>query len=90
MTQEKLKNTVKLITAGAIILLAILLISLTYQFVVLSNLKRQKAALDANINSLTNYNTELNNELEYFGNSEALEDYFRLNGYGKDGDVLYR
>lgn len=90
MTQEKLKNIVKLVTAGAVLLLAILLISLTYQFVVLSNLKRQQANLEANINSLTNYNTELDNQLEYFNNSEALEDYYRINGYGKEGDILYK
>lgn len=80
----------KLVTAGAVLLLAILLISLTYQFVVLSNLKRQQANLEANINSLTNYNTELDNQLEYFNNSEALEDYYRINGYGKEGDILYK
>lgn len=90
MTQEKLRNIVKLVTAGAVLLLAILLISLTYQFVVLSNLKRQQANLEANINSLTNYNTELDNQLEYFNNSEALEDYYRINGYGKEGDILYK
>lgn len=90
MTQEKLRNIVKLVTAGAVLLLAILLISLTYQFVVLSNLKRQQAGLEANINSLTNYNTELDNQLEYFNNSEALEDYYRINGYGKEGDILYK
>lgn len=90
MTQEKLRNIVKLVTAGAVLLLAILLISLTYQFVVLSNLKRQQAGLEANINSLTNYNTELDNQLEYFNNSETLEDYYRINGYGKEGDILYK
>ena len=87
MTQEKLKAIVKLATAGAVILLAILLVSLTYQFVVLSNLKKQNAELDAQINALTEYNVQLNNELEYFNNSEALEDYYRANGYSKEGEV---
>lgn|GEM_PF-2912253 len=87
MTQEKLKTIVKLVTAGAVVLLAILLISLTYQFVVLSNLKRQKANLDASIQDLKEYNVELNNELDYFNNSEALEDYYRANGYSKEGEV---
>jgi len=87
LTQEKLKTIVKLVTAGAVVLLAILLISLTYQFVVLSNLKRQKANLDASIQDLKEYNVELNNELDYFNNSEALEDYYRANGYSKEGEV---
>ncbi len=87
MTQEKLKTIVKLVTAGAVVLLAILLISLTYQFVVLSNLKRQEANLDASIQDLKEYNVELNNELDYFNNSEALEDYYRANGYSKEGEV---
>ncbi len=90
MTQEKLKTIVKLVTAGAIILLAALLISLTYQFVALSNLKKQKSNLDASINSLTNYNIELNNQIEYFGNQESLEDYYRANGYSKEGDILFK
>ena len=87
MTQEKLKAIVKLATAGAVILLAILFVSLTYQFVVLGNLKKQNAELDAQINALTEYNVQLNNELEYFNNSEALEDYYRANGYSKEGEV---
>lgn len=87
MTQEKLKTIVKLVTAGAVVLLAILLVSLTYQFVVLSNLRRQKANLDASIRDLKEYNVELNNELDYFNNSEALEDYYRANGYSKEGEV---
>ncbi len=87
MTQEKLKTIVKLVTAGAVILLATILVSLTYQFVVLANLKRQSANLDAQIDALTEYNVQLNNELEYFNNSEALEDYYRANGYSKEGEV---
>ena len=87
MTQEKLKTIVKLITAGAVILLATLLVSLTYQFVVLANLKDQKSGLDASIKSLTEYNVELNNQVDYFNNSEALEDYYRANGYSKEGEV---
>ena len=87
MTQEKLKTIVKLVTAGAVILLATIIVSLIYQFVVLGNLKRQSAELDAQINALTEYNVQLNNELEYFNNSEALEDYYRANGYSKEGEV---
>ena len=87
MTQEKLKTIVKLITAGAVILLATLLVSLTYQFIVLGNLEAQKADLDASINTLNNYNVELNNQVDYFNNSEALEDYYRANGYSKEGEV---
>lgn len=87
MTQEKLRTIVKLVTAGAVILLATLLVSLTYQFVVLGNLKRQNANLDAQITTLTEYNVQLNNELDYFSNSEALEDYYRANGYSKEGEV---
>ncbi len=90
MTQEKLKNIVKLITAGAVILLAVLLISLTYQFVVLNNLKAQKANLEASISELTDYNVGLNNQVDYFEDQAALEDYYRANGYGKDGDIIVK
>ncbi len=90
MTQEKLKTIVKLVTAGAVILLAVLLVSLTYQFVVLANLKSQKRDLDASISELTEHNIELNNQLDYFNNSEALEDFYRANGYSKEGDIIIK
>ena len=90
MTQEKLNTIVKLVTAGAVVLLSILIISLTYQFIVLGNLRSKKANLEASISALTNDNVELNNQLEYFSNQDNLEDYYRSNGYAKDGDILFK
>ena len=89
MTESKLKLMVKLITVAAIVLLSVMLIILTVQFVSLSKLKREKSSLDKSVAYISEYTADVESQIDYFSNTQAVEDMYRAQGYNKDTDVVF-
>ncbi len=89
MTENKLKLMVKLITVAAIVLLSVMLIILTVQFVSLAKLRREKASLDKSVAYVTEYTADVESQIDYFSNTQAVEDMYRAQGYNKDTDVVF-
>ncbi len=89
MTESKLKLMVKLITVAAIVLLSVMLIILTVQFVSLAKLRREKASLDKAVAYVTEYTADVESQIDYFSNTQAVEDMYRAQGYNKDTDVVF-
>ena len=78
-----------LITASAIIAIVSMVAGLTVQFAKISTLKHQKAEIDNQIAIVREQTPKVENELEFFSSTQALEDYYRSQGYGKNGDIIF-
>ena len=89
MTENKLKTIVKLVTVGAIVIFCAMLIGLTIQFVSLARLKHQKRSLDKSIAYINEYTADVESQIDYFSNSQAIADMYRSQGYNKDSDVIF-
>ena len=89
MTERKLKLIVQAVTVFAMLVLCAMLIVLTIQFVTLAKLKKQNSKLNNTLNYLEEYSCEINSQIDYYNNAQALEDMYRAQGYNKDTDVRF-
>ena len=58
-------------------------------FINLSKLKTEKKLLEEKISYYTAVNEDTNYKINYYKDSETLEDMFRALGYGKEGDIKF-
>ena len=89
MQKNRLRLIIMLSTVCAIIALVSMVTGLTIQFAKISALKKQNKALESQIAIVREYTPKVEDELEFFNNTQALEDYYRQQGYGKNGDILF-
>ncbi len=90
MSKTKLKALTISITAIAVLALFSLIIGITFQFAKISKLRSQNLALQKQI-EITKQQSELfENQTSFFNNTQALEDYYRQMGYGKEGEVYFK
>jgi len=89
MTERKLKLIVQAVTVFAIMVVCAMIIGLTVQFVTLSKLKREQRSLNKTLSYLEDYSCDVNSQLDYYNNSQALEDMYRSQGYSKDSDIRF-
>ncbi len=89
MNTAKAKVITVLITIAATISLIAMLIGLTFQFVTLGKLKRDEKILNEEIRKISEYTPQIQDQIAFFENAEALEDYFRSQGYGKGSEIYF-
>ena len=89
MEEGKLKKIVSLITIAVVVLFIAMIIGLVFQFVNLASLKNKKKVLDEKISYYTVVNDNTNYKINYYKDSETLEDMYRALGYGKEGDIKF-
>lgn len=89
MTKAKLKMAVISITTLAILLLVSLIVGLTFQFTKIAKLKSQDRILKSEIRKIQEQQEIYDNQMDFYNNKEALEDYYRELGYGKTGDQVF-
>jgi len=89
LEEGKLKKIVSLITIAVIVVFVAMVIGLVFQFVNLANLKSKKKVLDEKISYYTAVNEDTNYKINYYKDSETLEDMYRALGYGKEGDIKF-
>ena len=92
MRQTKLKLLVKLGTVLAVVVFAVLLVLLTFQYVSLNNLQRDESALTEQLNSLEEVYQNYEEQYDYIYNNEAqyVEDYVReVLGWGREGEIRF-
>ncbi len=89
MSKGKLKTIVVSITIVAMLAIVGMVVGLTSQFVTLSSLKKQNRALEQEIARIREYTPSVEDEISFFSNKEALEDYYRQQGYSKSGDTIF-
>lgn len=89
MTKAKLKMVVISITTLATLLLVSLVVGLTFQFTKIAKLKSQNNALRVEIEKAQDQQAIYDNQIDFYNNKEALEDYYRELGYGKTGDQFF-
>lgn len=90
MTENKLKHLVQFITVLAMILLCGMLIGLTIQFVSLAKLKKENSQLDKTLNYVKECTIDVETQMDYYSNSQALEDMYRSQGFNKPTDVVFK
>lgn len=89
MRKNRLKLIVILSTVCAVVAIVSMVTGLTIQFAKISTLKRQNKALESQIAIVREYTPKVKDELEFFNSTQALEDYYRQQGYGKSGDIIF-
>lgn len=89
MEEGKLKKIVSLITIAVVVVFIAMIIGLVFQFVNLASLKNKKKVLDEKISYYTVVNDNTNYKINYYKDSETLEDMYRALGYGKEGDIKF-
>ncbi len=90
MEEKKLKTIVSVVTALVVFALVAMVIGLIFQFVHLSNLKKKQTELQQQIAYYTNVSDDAKEKIDYYKNSEALEDMYRALGYSADGDIKFK
>ena len=93
MRQTTLKLLVKLLTALAVIVFAVLLVLLTFQYVSLNNLERTEQVLATELNTLVETRENYEAEYEYIENhyNDYIEDYVReVLGWGRENEIQFQ
>lgn len=89
MEEKKLKRIVSLITILVVVVFVAMIIGLVFQFINLAKLKAEKKVLDEKISYYTLVNENTTYKINYYKDSETLEDMYRALGYGKEGDIKF-
>lgn len=92
MRQSTLKLLVKALTALAVIVFAMLLVFLTFQYVKLNNLSNTEQALATELNNLVEARENLEGEYDYIENhyNDYIEDYVReVLGWSREGEIKF-
>ena len=89
MTQAKIKAIVVAVTAAVVLAVCVMLVVLTIQFVTLNKLQADKARLDAAIAQIKEEKSNAANQIDFFGNQQALENMYRSQGYGKGNEIIF-
>lgn len=90
MSKTRLKVLTISITTVAMLMLFALIIGITFQFSKLTKLKNQNLALQKQIEITKEQSSLFENQTSFFNNTQALEDYYRQMGYGKNGEVYFK
>ncbi|MGD9901659.1 MAG: hypothetical protein AB7S44_03895 [Spirochaetales bacterium] len=92
MTQAKAKLMVRVGTIVAIVVLAVLVIVLTFQYVSLKTLERNETLLTEQLASLEQVYENYQDEYDYIYNNQTqyVEDYAReVLGWGREGEIKF-
>jgi len=92
MRQSTLKLVIKLATALAVVVFAVLLVGLTYQYIILNNLEDTQNSLNNELDNLVEVRQGYEQEYNYIENNynDYIEDYVReVLGWGRQGEIKF-
>jgi cell division protein FtsB len=92
MRQSTLKLVIKLATALAVVVFAVLLVGLTYQYISLNNLEDTQNSLNNELDNLVEVRQGYEQEYNYIENNynDYIEDYVReVLGWGRQGEIKF-
>jgi cell division protein FtsB len=92
MRQSTLKLVIKLATALAVVVFAVLLVGLTYQYISLNNLEDTQNSLNSELDNLVEVRQGYEQEYNYIENNynDYIEDYVReVLGWGRQGEIKF-
>jgi cell division protein FtsB len=92
MRQSTLKLVIKLATALAVVVFAVLLVGLTYQYFSLNNLEDTQNSLNNELDNLVEVRQGYEQEYNYIENNynDYIEDYVReVLGWGRQGEIKF-
>lgn len=87
ITDEKFKRTVIAVTVGAVLLLCVLIILMSYQLIKINAERNKKAELNAKIAEAERLLNDGEKELEYLRTKSAIERLARELGYHYADDI---